>query len=170
MMRKLMAGTFALLMLLNYSCDIGSNYEKDEKNLIQNYLNSVGDTVYNKTDIGLYYYIISEGTGRKPVIGDTVYIWYKAKYLTGQLFDTNIGQSESFGFVVGNGSVIKGIDEGVKLIRQGEKTKLVTPSSLAYGSQGLYSYNSYGYYYVVLPGYTPLVWNIEIDTVWAGSK
>ncbi|MGQ9619727.1 MAG: FKBP-type peptidyl-prolyl cis-trans isomerase [Bacteroidales bacterium] len=169
-MKKILTGILVLFLAITVSCDFGGKYEREEKQLIQEYLGSVGDTVYIKTASGLYYFIVSEGTGRTPVNGDTVYIWYKAKYLTGQLFDMNLENTEPFGFIVGTGSVIKGIDEGVKLMKDGSIFKLVTPSDLAYGPNGLYGYDQYGYYVTILPGYTPLVWDIEIDTVMAGSK
>ncbi len=169
-MKNIIAITILLLLTISYSCDFGNKLEKDENELIENYLNSIGDTVYTKTASGLYYLTISEGDGRTPVIGDTVFMWYKGKMLSGQLFDTNIDQAEPFGFIVGSGSVISGLDEGVKLMKDGGKAKFITPSSLAYGPAGLYGYNSYGYYQVIIPGYTPLVWDIEIDTVRAGTK
>lgn len=153
-----------------WSCEFGKKFERDEEILIQNYLQSVGDTVYTKTPSGLYYFIISEGSGRTPVNGDTVSIWYKAKYLSGELFDTNFDQVNPYYFIVGANTVIKGIDEGVRLIKNSGRIKILTPSSLAYGSTGLYGYDSYGYYRIIVPGYTPFVWEIEIENVLAGSK
>jgi len=152
------------------SCDVGKKYEREEEILIQNYLQSVGDTVYTRTPSGLYYHIISEGSGMTPVNGDTVSIWYKARFLSGQLFDTNFEQTTPYFFIVGANSVIKGIDEGVRYIKNGGKIKLITPSSLAYGASGLYGYNAYGYYQVIVPGYTPFVWEIEIDSIRSGSR
>jgi len=166
---RLVAAGFLCAAILG-SCDISKKYEREEEILIQNYLQSVGDTVYTRTPSGLYYYIISEGSGTNPVNGDTVSIWYKAKFLSGQLFDSNFEQTDPYFFIIGSNTVIKGIDEGVRLIKNGGKIKLITPSSLAYGASGLYGYNAYGYYQVIVPGYTPFVWEIEIDNIWTGSR
>lgn len=153
-----------------WSCNLGKKYEEEEEIRIQNYLQSVGDTVYTKAPSGLYYYIISEGSDRTPVNGDTISIWYKAKFLSGELFDTNLEQPDPYFFIVGANTVIKGIDEAVRYIKNGGKIKFITPSSLAYGAAGLYGYDAYGYYRVIVPGYTPFVWEVEIDEIRAGSK
>lgn len=164
-MKKVLFWLIVLLAVAGTSCEFSKKYEKEERQLIQDYLSSRGDTVYTKTASGLYYFTVLEGTGRAPVTGDTAYIWYKSNYLTGRLFDSNLN-GNVFPFIVGNGSVIKGLDEGICLMKQGGITKFITPSSLAYGAQGIYDY----YYGVILPGYTPLVWEIKLDTVRAGSK
>lgn len=169
-MRKILTGFTILLLAANTGCNLGNKFEIEEKQQIENYLASVKDTLYTKTPSGLYYFTIFEGNGRKPVKGDTVYIWYKVKYLSGNFFDSNIGQTKPYGFIVGSGAVIKGIDEGVQLMKNNGKAKFITPSALAYGSSGLYGYNAYGYYYVILPGFTPLTWEVELDTVIAGSN
>jgi len=169
-MKKIFSGVIILLLVINISCDLSRKYEKEEQKLIQDYLTSVGDTVYTKTPSGLYYFIILEGSGNNPVPGDTVAIWYKVKYLTGQFFDSNYEQNDPFRFIVGTNTIIQGVDEGVRYIKSGGKIKIITPSSLAYGAAGLYGWDSYGYYRVVLPGYTPLVWEIEIASINSGLK
>jgi FKBP-type peptidyl-prolyl cis-trans isomerase len=57
------------------------------------------------------------------------------------------------------GRVVAGVDEGLRYMRDGGKAKLLTPSSLAYGFEGIWQ---------IVPGYTPLLWIIDIDSVKAG--
>ncbi len=159
---------FVVVVFLITSCEYGKKYEREERQVIENYLSSIGDTVYTIKPSGLYFLSIVEGTGRTPVNGDTVSIYYTAKLLSGTLFDTNRGLDYPFTFVVGSGSVISGVDEGVRYMKDGGRAKLITPSSLAYGSSGLYGYNSYGMPYTIISGYTPILWDIEIDTVIVG--
>jgi len=158
----------ALIAIGVSSCDLSGKYEREETQLIQNYLSSIGDTVYVKKPSGLYFLSITEGTGESPVAGDTVSFWYKAKLLSGEVFDTNIGLDSPFSFIVGSGLIISGLDEGVRYMKSGGVAKFITPSSLAYGAAGLYGYDQYGYYRMILPGYTPLLWDIEIVSVRPG--
>ncbi len=167
-MKKISILFVAVCVFVITSCEFGKKYEKEERELIQSYLSSIGDTVYTLKPSGLYFLSIREGTGRTPVDGDTVSIYYTAKLLTGNLFDTNVGQDAPYTFILGSGSIIQGVDEGIHYMKDGGKAKLLTPSSLAYGPNGLYGYDYYYGTYMILSGYTPLLWDIEIDTVIVG--
>ena len=61
-----------LLFLFIAGCDFNSNARKLEKSLIQNYISSLGDTVYISKPSGLYYIELKAGTGRTPVVKDTI--------------------------------------------------------------------------------------------------
>jgi FKBP-type peptidyl-prolyl cis-trans isomerase len=141
-------------------CNNSKKWEKEEKRQIQQYLNSLGDTVAVLKPSGLYYIEIQKGTGRTPVDNDTVYMWFKATYLDGGLFTSNLDQTSPYPFIVGY-APIEGLDEGVRYMQDGGKAKLLTPSSLAYGSYGIPG---------ILSGYTPLLWNITLAGVLPGSK
>jgi FKBP-type peptidyl-prolyl cis-trans isomerase FkpA len=92
-----------------------------------------------KTPSGLYYSVTQEGSGEKPVPGDTVTMNYTGTLLDGTKFDSNVDTAfhhvQPYTFVLGRGMVIKGWDEGVALLKTGSKGKLYIPSSLAYGTQ-----------------------------------
>jgi FKBP-type peptidyl-prolyl cis-trans isomerase len=150
----------SLTLILLIGCDNSKKWEKEEKRQIQQYINSLGDTVAVLKPSGLYYIEIQEGTGRTPVDKDTVYIWFEATHLDGTLLTSNLDQASPYPFIVGYGP-IEGLDEGVRYMKDGGKAKLLTPSSLAYGSYGISGY---------LSGYTPLLWNIELAGVLHGSK
>lgn len=56
----------------------------------------------------------------------------------GQVFDTSKTEGRApFELVLGKGSVIKGWEEGLIGICQGEVRKLIIPPHLAYGDQGI---------------------------------
>ena len=84
-----------------------------------------------KTESGLAYLIIEPGNDKKAVSDqDTVWVDYKGTQLDGTVFDEN----ENINFTLNR--VIKGWSEGMKLVGEGGKVKLVIPGDLAYGEYG----------------------------------
>ena len=110
---------------------------KDDKTL-QAYLAKKKITAV-KTSSGLYYNITAEGSGEKALPGDTVTMNYTGMLLDGTRFDSNEDTAfhhvSPYTFVLGRGSVIKGWDEGVALLKTGSKATFYIPSGLAYGLQ-----------------------------------
>ncbi len=83
------------------------------------------------TESGLQYTILKPGNDLKPGPEDTVFAKYVGTLPDGSIFDA---QKDSIEFTL-NG-VIPGWTEGLQLIGEGGKIKLVIPSSLAYGERG----------------------------------
>ncbi len=92
-----------------------------------------------KTDSGLEYRDIKEGTGATPKKGQTCvvhytgWLWNGAK---GKKFDSSVDRGEPFDFPVGAKRVIAGWDEGVASMKVGGKRELLIPPNLAYGPRG----------------------------------
>lgn len=155
-----------VFMISLVSCDPAKKYEKEEASKIQDYRANNNSLNFDLKGSGLYYLEIQEGTGIAPVGHDTVYIKYTGKLLDGSVFDTNVGTSTFLIFPVGEGWVIPGFDEGVAYMKAGGKAMFLIPSSLAYGAQGSsYAYDPYYGYYQAIPGYTPLLFDIELVKV-----
>jgi FKBP-type peptidyl-prolyl cis-trans isomerase FkpA len=76
------------------------------------------------------------GTGREAKTGDTVNVHYTGTLMSGKKFDSSRDRGEPFEFTLGNGSVIKGWDEGVVGMRVGGKRRLTIPWQKAYGEAG----------------------------------
>ncbi|ELU01137.1 hypothetical protein CAPTEDRAFT_149447 [Capitella teleta] len=68
--------------------------------------------------------------------GDTLDMHYTGKLEDGTEFDSSIPRGSPFTFTLGAGQVIKGWDQGLLGMCEGEKRKLVIPSDLGYGSRG----------------------------------
>ena len=64
--------------------------------------------------------------------GDTVKVHYHGKLTNGETFDSSEGK-EPLEFKVGEGSVIKGFDEGVMGMQIGDKKTIQVPVEDAYG-------------------------------------
>jgi FKBP-type peptidyl-prolyl cis-trans isomerase len=54
----------------------------------------------------------------------------------GQEFDNSYKRSQPIEFKLGVGQVIPGWDEGIALMSEGAKYKLIIPSNLGYGKRG----------------------------------
>jgi len=88
-----------------------------------------------KTNSGLQYQDLKEGTGAEAKRGDRVEVHYTGWLKDGKKFDSSVGK-DPFEFKLGAGEVIKGWDEGVAGMKVGGKRKLTIPAELAYGKRG----------------------------------
>ena len=93
-----------------------------------------GDGV--KTDSGLQYWDIKVGLGPFAKAGDHVKVHYTGWLTTGKKFDSSVDAHQPYEFVLGQGEVIKGWDEGVAGMKVGGKRQLRIPPELAYGAAG----------------------------------
>lgn len=113
-------------------------------------------TGFKKTDSGLRYQIIQEGTGVKAEKGKTVSVHYKGQLTDGTVFDSSYKRNQPIDFALGVGQVIPGWDEGVALLKVGDKARFVIPSDLAYGSAGAGG---------VIPPNASLIFDVELMAV-----
>lgn len=91
---------------------------------------------YDETPSGLRYKILQEGAGKQATKGSNVSVHYKGQLPDGSVFDSSYQRKQPIDFTIGVGQVIAGWDEGIQLLKVGDKARFVIPSSLAYGSQG----------------------------------
>jgi len=100
---------------------------------------------------GLQYEILTDGTGPKPLPGDTVRVHYEGRLLDGTVFDSSIARGTPAEFPLRQ--VIPGWTEGVQLMPVGSKYRFTVPSDLAYGPSGAGG---------VIPPNAVLVFDIEL--------
>ena len=89
-----------------------------------------------KTDSGLRYQFLQKGEGKQAEKGKGVSVHYKGQLVDGTVFDSSYQRKQPIDFTLGVGQVIPGWDEGIQLLKVGDKARFVIPSHLAYGSQG----------------------------------
>jgi peptidylprolyl isomerase len=116
-----------------------------EDNLIAKYLADKKITTAQRLPSGLYYVpLIQEPNAVQATAGKTVSVLYTGQLLkldNGQLVDGAVFDASSqrgnapLDFVLGRGQVIAGWDEGIALMRKGEKGILLIPSALGYGGR-----------------------------------
>ena len=92
------------------------------------------------TASGLQYEDTIAGTGPIAAAGQQVSVhytgWLYNDGVKGAKFDSSKDRDEPFQFGLGQGSVIKGWDEGVQGMAVGGKRLLVIPPALGYGARG----------------------------------
>jgi FKBP-type peptidyl-prolyl cis-trans isomerase FklB len=84
------------------------------------------------TPSGLQYEVITQGTGIKPSVTDTVVTHYRGTLIDGTEFDASYHRGQPTTFPVNK--VIKGWTEALQLMPAGSKYKLYIPHNLAYGT------------------------------------
>lgn len=89
-----------------------------------------------RTATSLRTVVVKPGEGETAKPGDTVDVLYTGKLLNGTVFDENHDPAKPFTFRLGRGQVIEGWEEGLQLMRPGEKRIIIVPYELGYGTRG----------------------------------
>lgn len=86
-----------------------------------------------KTESGMVYKVLEEGTGPSPAATDRVQVHYRGTLRDGTVFDSSYDRGEPATFALNQ--VIPCWTEGVQQMKEGGKAKLVCPPDLAYGDR-----------------------------------
>jgi FKBP-type peptidyl-prolyl cis-trans isomerase FkpA len=82
--------------------------------------------------IGLYYQIVSQGTGAAPTLTSTLSVTYKATLLDGTVFDSTGTNPRSFEL----NALIPAWQIALPYVKAGGHIKLLVPSKYGYGCSG----------------------------------
>lgn len=150
-MKNTIFGIWILVALTSvFSCK--NEYDEaieDEKIKIKDYLKKNNLTTQS-TESGLYYIEIEEGSGEEVKKDDFVSI-----SVTGDVIENKLDTSYSnVSFIVGSNQMIEGLNEGVQLMKEGGKARLIVPFELAYYSPDAYSAN-----------YNTFLFEVKIDDI-----
>ena len=108
--------------------------------------------------------VLRKSKGRTLEDGDRLLVHYQGKLLNGEQFDASFDFSSfeaeegrrPFDFVLGEGQVIQGWDQGLKGQKLGDVVELKIPSELAYGEQAVGD---------AIPPNSPLIFTVEVLAV-----
>ncbi len=88
-----------------------------------------------KTGSGLRYMIYHDGEGEKAQIDKIAEIKYEVSLLTGDvIYSSEIDGAKEF--ILGKGSVERGLEEGILMMNENDKAIFILPSHLAHGVPG----------------------------------
>lgn len=104
------------------------------------------------TASGLQYEVLRKGKGAKPTEADVVTVNYVGRLIDGTVFDSTDERGSARLVVM---SVVPGFSEGLQLMNEGGKYRLVIPADLAYGKDGV----------AQIPPESTLVFDVELVKV-----
>ena len=134
-----------VLMILSIGFALSASSKEDKK---------MSDV--QTTESGLQYVVIEEGTGDQAVAGKKVKVHYTGKLEDGTEFDSSVKRGQPIEFTLGAGQVIKGWDEGIALMKVGDKRQLIIPPELGYGAAGAGN---------VIPPNATIIFDVELVDV-----
>ncbi|KAH9942423.1 uncharacterized protein BXZ73DRAFT_97835 [Epithele typhae] len=106
------------------------------------------------TELGIDRTYIPEDCKVTSQNGDKLQVHYTGKlFSNGNKFDSSLDRGTPLPLTLGSGQVIRGWEEGLKGMCQGEKRTLTIPSAMAYGPRGFGN---------VIPANSALVFDVEL--------
>ena len=114
------------------------------------------DTI--KTASGLKYIIIKENKSGAKAEKGTIAEFHFSGFLAadGKKFDSSVEREKSLSVKIGQHQLLPGWDEGISLMREGEKAKLFIPAALALGEKG---------HPPIIPANADLIMDVEVLSV-----
>jgi peptidylprolyl isomerase len=116
----------------------------------------IKDKEIKTTASGLKYGFVNQGEGKQAEKGKNVEVHYTGFFENGEVFDSSVMRGQPISFRLGAGMVIPGWDEGIALLKEGAKAKLIIPYNLAYGEEGRPP---------TIPAKSTLIFNVELISV-----
>jgi FKBP-type peptidyl-prolyl cis-trans isomerase len=139
---------------INFKKKMEEQFLQDKK-MIQEYAVAHKMKV-ERTPKGMSYVITKKGRGAMPKDGAKMTVTYEGTLVNDTIFDTTEGKSP-FTFMMGEGKVIEGWEEGLKYFNKGSQGYLLIPSKMGYGATPLEEESK-----TLIPAHSVLVFKIEV--------
>lgn len=150
--------TFATqeLMMADYKAEMENEKQRETKELKDHFAKK--NIKAQETASGVFVQITNAGDATaKADSGKQVSVMYRGTFLDGKKFDGNMDadaqNKQPLEFVIGQGGVIKGLEDGLKMFNKGGRGKIFVPAMLGYGPNGSAP---------VIPPYASLVFDVEV--------
>jgi FKBP-type peptidyl-prolyl cis-trans isomerase len=131
--------------------------QRAEAQLIEEYLKANNIVDYQRQASGVIYIPIPQkpGNGTKVQKGNTVEIHAIGRLLNygSAKFESTYENGRTKRVKIGGNEVVKGLEEGLLLMQEGEEATIIVPSSSGYGQYGNYT---------SIPGNATLLYEISI--------
>lgn len=150
------AGLFAMGLSMT-AC--GEKSAKEQLAMNEKSTTSTSTAARTTLPSGLAFEVLvaPKSDAKAPSKGDRVSVhytgWLDQKGVIGTKFDSSVDRGAPFKFVVGVGQVIQGWDEGVLLMKIGEKRRYFIPAKLGYGAYGAGA---------AIPPHADLIFDVEM--------
>lgn len=141
--------------------------DEAQRQAIDNYLKEHNLSVQPTND-GLYFIRTKAGKGKAIAQGSPVKFHYVGRLLDGTIFDTSLKEvAEENGMLhpmrtydpletmAGTGQMIRGMDEALMMMREGDRATVIIPFQLGYGESDM----------GVIPPYSTLIFEMEVVSV-----
>ena len=129
--------------------------KKDIEPLFSNYMKGDYAAKTSTLETGVKVALVGEGTGPKPTVGQTVTVHYYGFLKDGTSFDNSYKVGRPYDVTLGQGSVIRGWEEGLLHVPEGAAAILDIPWSMAYGETGN----------AVIPAKADLIFYVKIEGI-----
>jgi FKBP-type peptidyl-prolyl cis-trans isomerase len=117
--------------------------------------NTPTTTAMNDLSTGIQTQDIVVGAGEVAAPGDTLTVNYKGTLTDGKVFDSSYDRNTPFSFVLGQGKVIRGWEEGFKGMRVGGKRRITVAPDYGYGTKD----------FGPIPANSTLIFDVELLNV-----
>ncbi|MBP6795595.1 MAG: FKBP-type peptidyl-prolyl cis-trans isomerase [Saprospiraceae bacterium] len=109
---------------------------------------------------GIYFIVLKEGEGQKPMPGDSVEISYTGSFLNGEVFDGSSKKGTNLQYLFGDGKRLPAWESAIFMMKEGSVARLILTSKHTYGKIG----------HGPVPPDTPVVFDIELLKVASSQK
>jgi len=126
---------------------INQNLTKKEDDLLKKFALQK-DKTFKRSDIGFWYRIDQPGSGIKITDSVSCKISCRLILLNGKELQHDVKQ-----FIIGKKQVVRGLEEGLKMLNKGGSATFIIPWYLAYGMKGNEP---------LVPAYTSIIYSIKV--------